>query len=72
MRERDIETGKVKERYYNTEYHARRRVQRCMREAKELTVVTMDGVYNVYPNIQPPEQPHEPKELPDSVDYTDT
>jgi len=49
MRIKDADTGKIEERYYNTAYHANKRLCKCIKEGKETTMVSMDGVYHLKP-----------------------
>lgn len=49
MRIKDTKTGKIEERYYNTTYHANKRLCKCIKEGKEITMVSMDGVYHLKP-----------------------
>ena len=49
MRIKDTETGKIEESYYNTTYHANKRLCKCIKEGKEITMVSMDGVYHLKP-----------------------
>ena len=49
IRNKDTETGKIEERYYNTVYHAKKRLSKCIEAGNEITIVSMDGCYHLKP-----------------------
>ena len=49
MRIKDTNTGNIEERYYNTVHHAKKRLSKCIEDGKEITMVSMDGVYHLSP-----------------------
>ena len=53
IRTKDEETGKVKEHFYNTAHHAKRRITRAMKANQEVCVCTMDGMYFLKPDDMP-------------------
>ena len=49
MRIKDTNTGNIEERYYNTVHHAKKRLSKCIEDGKEITMVSMEGVYHLSP-----------------------
>ena len=49
VRIENLDTGKIEEATYKSEYHARQRLKKEMKGNKHITLATMDGVYNLMP-----------------------
>ena len=50
MRIKNLQTGKIKERYYNSSKWAQKRVKECMKNNLEFTLVSMEGTFHLTPN----------------------
>ena len=49
VRIENLDTGKIEEVTYKSEYHARQRLKKEMKGNKNITLATMDGVYHLMP-----------------------
>ena len=47
------ESGKVEEFFYSTEYYTKKRINRCIKENKEIYLCTMEGMYHLKPSDLP-------------------
>lgn len=45
-----LDTGKIEEFTYQTQSHAKKRLQKEMKKNKDVILVTMEGVYHLKPN----------------------
>lgn len=49
VRIENLDTGKIEEHTYKSEYHTKQRLKKEMKGNKHITLATMDGVYYLMP-----------------------
>ena len=51
LRLEDKKTGKITEKFYSSPHHARRCLDKSLKENKDITLCTMDGIYHLTPSF---------------------
>lgn len=50
VRIEDLDTGKIEEFTYKSQYHTKQKLKKEMKGNKKVTLATMEGVYHLMPN----------------------